>query len=47
MRGHGGSFTIVEQDVGDAGHLAVGGELERIGLVGVARPLLDVPIGLR
>jgi hypothetical protein len=34
MRGHGGGFTIERQDAGDAGHLAVGGELERIGLVG-------------
>ena len=34
MRGPGGSFTIEEQDADDAGHLAVGGELERIGLVG-------------
>ena len=47
MRGHGGSFLIEEQDAGDAGHRAVGGKLERIGLVGRARPLLDVPIGLR
>jgi hypothetical protein len=34
MRGHGGGFTIEEPDAGDAGHLAVGGERERIGLVG-------------